>query len=78
MIRSSINGDTSTNSLFSDCRGFRYPSHTSSDYILPNANDQWIGEHYTEEQAVEAIRDRFKRLIESELALVELKLTEAK
>ncbi|MCC6509771.1 MAG: hypothetical protein IT423_11725 [Pirellulaceae bacterium] len=36
------------------------------------ANDQWIGEHYTEEQAVEAVMDRFKRLLEAELEMVEV------
>ena len=36
------------------------------------ANDQWIGEHYTDEQAVKAIVDRFGRLVAQEMELVEL------
>ncbi len=37
------------------------------------ANDQWIGEHYSDEQACEAVMDRFKRLVEAELEMVELR-----
>lgn len=37
------------------------------------ANDQWIGEHYTEEQAVEVVMDRFRRLVEAELEMVEVR-----
>ena len=38
------------------------------------ANDQWVGEHYSEQQAVDAIKDRFRRLIEQELTLIEFRL----
>ena len=37
------------------------------------ANDQWIGEHYTNEDATATVMDRFRRMIEQELKLVELK-----
>ncbi len=33
------------------------------------ANDQWIGEHYSEEQAFEAVMDRFKRPMEAKMQL---------
>ncbi len=38
------------------------------------ANDQWIGEHYSEEQAVEAVMDRFRRLVVAELEMVEVRV----
>lgn len=38
------------------------------------ANDQWIGAHYTDEEALAAIKDRFRRLIEQELELIELRV----
>jgi hypothetical protein len=38
------------------------------------ANDQWIGSHYTEEQAISLVMDRFKKLVQQELELVELQL----
>jgi hypothetical protein len=38
------------------------------------ANDQWLGAHYTKEQAVSAIMDRFRRLIDQELELIELRV----
>jgi hypothetical protein len=38
------------------------------------ANDQWLGAHYTQEQAVSAIMDRFRRLIDQELELIELRV----
>ena len=42
--------------------------------LEPFANDQWLGVHYTEEQAVSAIMDRFRRLIDQELQLIELRM----
>lgn len=36
------------------------------------ANEQWLGAHYTPEQAQLLIMDRFRRLIDQELQLIEL------
>lgn len=36
------------------------------------ANDQWIGEHFTEEQAKEAMLDMFKRQLAADLEKIEL------
>jgi hypothetical protein len=38
------------------------------------ANDQWLGAHYSQEQALSAIMDRFRRLIDQELELIELRV----
>lgn len=38
------------------------------------ANDQWLGEHYSQEDAVALVMDRFRRMVEQELQLLELKL----
>ncbi len=38
------------------------------------ANDQWIGEHYSEEQACELLLDRFKKLVVAELEMVEVRV----
>jgi hypothetical protein len=38
------------------------------------ANDQWIGNHYTEEQALTLVKERFRKLVEQELELIELKI----
>ena len=37
------------------------------------ANDQWVGEHYTFEQASSLVMERFKKMIEQELNLIELR-----
>ena len=37
------------------------------------ANDQWVGEHYTFEQASSLVMERFKKMIEQELKLIELR-----
>ena len=37
------------------------------------ANDQWIGAHYSNEDAIATVMDRFRRMIEQELQLIELK-----
>ena len=37
------------------------------------ANDQWIGAHYSGEDAVATVFDRFRKLIEQELQLIELR-----
>ena len=36
------------------------------------ANCQWIGDHYTLEQASSLVMDRFKKMIEQQLELIEL------
>ena len=36
------------------------------------ANDQWIGNHYTEEQALTLAKERFRKLVDQELELIEL------
>lgn len=36
------------------------------------ANDQWIGEHFTEKQAVESMLDMFKRQLATDLEKLEL------
>ncbi len=38
------------------------------------ANDQWMAVHYTDEQRVEIMLDQFKRQVQQELKLLELKL----
>jgi hypothetical protein len=38
------------------------------------ANDQWIGNHYTAEQALTLVKERFRKLIEQELELIELQM----
>ncbi len=38
------------------------------------ANDQWIGEHYSDEQACELLLDRFKKLVDAELEMVEVRV----
>ena len=38
------------------------------------ANDQWVGEHYTFEQASSLVMERFKKMIEQELKLIELRV----
>ena len=37
------------------------------------ANDQWIGDHYTNDDATATVMDRFRRMIEQELQLIELR-----
>lgn len=37
------------------------------------ANDQWIGAHYSNENAIATVMDRFRRMIEQELKLIELR-----
>lgn len=37
------------------------------------ANDQWIGAHYSNEDAIATVMDRFRRMIEQELQLIELR-----
>ena len=37
------------------------------------ANDQWIGAHYSNDQAISTVMDRFRRMIEQELELIELR-----
>ena len=37
------------------------------------ANDQWIGAHYSNDDAIATVMDRFRRMIEQELQLIELK-----
>ncbi len=37
------------------------------------ANDQWIGDHYSNEDATATVMDRFRRMIEQELQLIELR-----
>ena len=37
------------------------------------ANDQWIGAHYTNENAIATVMDRFRRMIDQELKLIELR-----
>ena len=36
------------------------------------ANCQWIGDHYTLEQASSLVMDRFRKMIEQQLELIEL------
>jgi hypothetical protein len=38
------------------------------------ANDQWIGNHYTVEQALTLVKERFRKLVEQELELIELQM----
>ncbi len=38
------------------------------------ANDQWMAVHYTDEQRVEIVLDQFKRQVQQELKLLDLKL----
>ncbi len=38
------------------------------------ANDQWMAVHYTDEQRVEIMLDQFKRQVQQELKLLDLKL----
>ena len=42
------------------------------DLLERFANDQWIGNHYTPEQAVSFVVDRFKRRIAADLEMIEL------
>jgi hypothetical protein len=42
------------------------------------ANDQWIADHYTPEQAVEFVLDRFKRRIAADLEQMELRVVAGK
>lgn len=35
------------------------------------ANDQWIADHYTNEQAAAAVLDRFSRLVQQEFEVTE-------
>ncbi len=37
------------------------------------ANDQWVGVHYSNEDAVANVFDRFRKLIDQELQLIELR-----
>ena len=37
------------------------------------ANDHWIGDHYSNDDAVATVIDRFRRMIEQELKLIELR-----
>ena len=37
------------------------------------ANDQWIGAHYSNEDAIATVMDRFRRMIEQESRLIELR-----
>ena len=36
------------------------------------ADEQWVGKHYSEEQAAEAVMDRFQRAVRAELEMIEL------
>ncbi len=38
------------------------------------ANDQWMAAHYTDKQRIEIMLDQFKRQVQQELKLLELKL----
>jgi hypothetical protein len=38
------------------------------------ANDQWIGNHYTVEQALTLVKERFRKMVEQELELIELQM----
>ena len=40
------------------------------------ANDQWIGAHYSNDDAIATVMDRFRRMIEQELELIELRADE--
>ncbi len=56
---------------------FRALHHGEDEFGLATlletfANDQWIGEHYTSEQAVDVLLDRFRRALLNELEMVEL------
>ncbi len=42
------------------------------------ANDQWIGEHYTPQQACELLLDRFKRQLKADLNRLALSYKEKK
>ncbi|MCC9655600.1 hypothetical protein [Rhodopirellula halodulae] len=44
-----------------------------AELLTRYANEQWLGEHYTPEQAASLIVDRFRRQVETELAMIELK-----
>ncbi len=48
-----------------------------ADLLTQYANGQWIGDHYTPEQAASLIVDRFRRQIETELAMIELKASDS-
>ena len=37
------------------------------------ANDQWVGTHYSNDNAVAAMFDRFRKIIDQELQLIELR-----
>lgn len=37
------------------------------------ANDQWIGAHYSNDDAIATVMDRFRRMIEQEPELIELR-----
>ena len=37
------------------------------------ANDQWIGAHYSNDDAIATVMDRFRKMIEQELELIELR-----
>ena len=37
------------------------------------ANDQWIGNHYSEEQEISLLMDRFEKLVQLEHELIEPK-----
>lgn len=52
------NGETDTLGLASELERF--------------ANCQWVGDHYTLEQATALVMDRFKRMIEQQLQLIDL------
>ena len=40
------------------------------------ANDQWLPDHYNEEQRAEIVLDRFKRQVKQELKLLVLEVDE--
>jgi hypothetical protein len=37
------------------------------------ANDQWVGAHYSEEDAVATVMERFRKMVDQELQLIELR-----
>lgn len=37
------------------------------------ADDQWVGKHYSERQAAEAVMDRFQRALRAELEMIEVR-----
>ena len=36
-------------------------------------NDQWVGDHYSNDDAIATVMDRFRKMIEQELELIELR-----